>query len=111
MSVSEGDKTARLPSALCWIALSLFAASLVLPAMRVQAKGEWIAGDLGFHYAFLSLAEFPCWVPHALVIAAPLIARFAGKPTQKASGSMNDRGHRAARAASSISLRLKQKGC
>jgi hypothetical protein len=50
-------------------------------------------------------------VPHALVIAAPLIARFAGKPTQKASGSMNDRGHRAARAASSISLRLKQKGC
>ena len=81
---SKPDRTARLPSALCWVALSLFAASLVLPALRVQSKREWIAGDLGFNCAFLSLAEFPCWVPHALVIAAPFIAMFAGKPAQKA---------------------------
>jgi hypothetical protein len=85
---SEREKTARLPSALCWVALSLFAASLVLPALRVQDQGEWIAGDPGFHCAFLSLAEFPCWVPHALVIAAPLIAMFAGKPAQKMSGAV-----------------------
>ncbi len=83
---SKADKIARLPSALCWVALSLFAASLALPALRVQGKGEWIAGDLGFNCAFLSLAETPCWVPHALVIAAPLIAMFAGKPAQKAFG-------------------------
>ena len=82
----EADKTARLPLALCWVAVLLFAASLVLPALRVQGKGEWIAGDLGFPCAFLSLAEFPCWVPHALVIAAPFIAMFAGKPAQKVSG-------------------------
>jgi hypothetical protein len=83
---SEAGKTARLSSSLCWVALSLFAASLVLPALRVQGKGEWIAGDLGFNCAFLSLAEFPCWVPHALVIAAPLVATFAGKLAQKVTG-------------------------
>jgi hypothetical protein len=80
---SKADKTAWLPAALCGAALLLFAVSLVLPALRVQGKGGWIAGDPGFHCAFLSLAEFPCWVPHALVIAAPFIAMFAGKPAQK----------------------------
>jgi hypothetical protein len=83
---SKADKIARLPSALCWVALSLFAASLALPALRVQGKGEWIAGDLGCNCAFLSLAEFPCWVPHALVIGAPFIAMFASKQAQKVSG-------------------------
>jgi hypothetical protein len=85
-SYCEADTTARLPLVLCWVAVLLLAASLVLPALRVQGKGQWIAGDLGFHCAFLSLAEFPCWVPHALVIAAPFIAMFAGKPAQKVSG-------------------------
>ncbi len=85
-SESEADKTARRPFALCRFAVLLLAASLVLPALRVQGKGEWIAGDIGLYCAFLSLAEFPCWVPHALVIAAPFIARFAGKPAQKVSG-------------------------
>jgi hypothetical protein len=82
----EADKTARLPVALCWVAVLLFAASLALPALRVQGKSEWIAGDLGFHCAFLSLAEAPCWVPHALVLAAPFIVMFAGKRAQKVSG-------------------------
>lgn len=84
---SAADKTARLPGALCWVALALFAASLALPALRVQGKDEWIAGDLGFNCVFLSLAEFPCWVPHALVIAAPFIAMLAGKPAQKVFGA------------------------
>jgi hypothetical protein len=89
---NDKTKSTRLPAALCWAALALFAASLVLPALRVQGKGngqgrgEWIAGDLGFHCAFLSLAEFPCWVPHALVIAAPFIAVVASKPAQRACG-------------------------
>ncbi len=83
---SETDRTTRLGSALCWVALALFAVSLALPALRVQGKGEWIAGDPGFHCAVMSLAEFPCWVPHALVIASPFIAVFAGKPVQKAAG-------------------------
>jgi hypothetical protein len=82
----KANKIAGLPAALCWVALALSAASLALPALRVQGKGEWIAGDLGFHCAFLSLAEFPCWVPHALVIAAPLVAMFAGKRAQKVTG-------------------------
>jgi hypothetical protein len=83
---SQAETTPRLPAALCWVALSLFAASLVVPALRVQGQGEWIAGDPGFYCAFRSLAEFPCWVPHALVIAAPVIATLAGKPVQKAYG-------------------------
>ena len=83
---SKADKTGRLPSTLCGVALLLFAVSLVLPALRVQGKGEWIAGDFGFNCAFQTLAESPCWVPNALVIAAPLIAVFAGKPAQRAAG-------------------------
>ena len=83
---SKAGKFAWLPSALCWVALSLFAVSLGLPALRVQGKGEWIAGDLGYNCAFMSLAEFPCWMPHALVIAAPFIAMIGGKPAQKVSG-------------------------
>ena len=64
----------------------LFAISLLLPAIRVQGKGEWVAGDLGFVCLFLSLAEFPCWVPHALLIAASFICTSAGKTAKKATG-------------------------
>ena len=87
-SKREADKTARLAIKLCWVAVLLAAVSLMLPALRVQGggRGEWIAGDPGFQCAFLSLAESPSWVPHALLIAAPFIATFAGKPAQKASG-------------------------
>jgi hypothetical protein len=76
----------RLSSGLCWGGLLLFVISLLLPAIRVQGQGEWVAGDLGCVCLFLSLAVFPCWVPHALMIAAPFIGMFAGKTATKATG-------------------------
>jgi hypothetical protein len=79
-------KIERLALGLCWGGLLLFGISLLLPAIRVQGKGEWVAGDLGHVCLFLSLAEFPCWVPHAFMIAAVFIATFAGKTAKKASG-------------------------
>ena len=76
----------RLALGLCWGGLLLFVISLLLPAIRVQGKGEWVAGDLGHVCLFLSLAEFPCWVPHAFMIAGLFIGTFAGKTVKKASG-------------------------
>ncbi len=80
------SKIERLAFGLCWGGLLLFAISLLLPAVRVQGKGEWVAGDLGYVCLFLSLAEFPCWVPHALMIAALFVGTFAGKTGKKATG-------------------------
>src|ERR1700722_15002248 len=77
------SKIDRLAYGLCWGGLLLFAISLLLPAVRVQGKGEWVAGDLGYVCLFLSLAEFPCWVPHTLMIAALFIGKFAGKTVKK----------------------------
>jgi len=71
---------------LCWGGLLLFVISLLLPAIRVQGKSEWIAGDRGYVCLFLSLAEFPCWVPHALLITGLFVGTFAGKTAKKASG-------------------------
>lgn len=80
------SKIERLALGLCWGGLLLFVISLLLPAIRVQGKGEWVAGDLGYVCLFLSLAEFPCWVPHALMIAALFVGTFAGKTARKVSG-------------------------
>jgi hypothetical protein len=82
---STADQRAWLPSVVCWVAIALFAASLQLPALRMQGRGQWV-GDLGLQCAFLSLAEFPCWVPNALLIAAPFVAMFAGKAARKVLG-------------------------
>jgi hypothetical protein len=81
-----GSKVERLALALCWGGLLLFVISLFLPAIRVRGKGEWVAGDPGSVCLFLSLAEYPSWVPHAFVIAAPLVATFGGKTAKRASG-------------------------
>ncbi len=80
------SKIERIALGLCWSGLLLFVISLLLPAVRVQGKGEWVAGDLGYVCLFFSLAEFPYWVPHALVIAALFIGTFAGKTAKKATG-------------------------
>ncbi len=84
--MTEAEKTGWAPRALCWIALAMLAGSLGLPALYVQGRGEWIAGDPGYQCAFMSLAEFPRWVPHALLIAAPFLATFAGKTAQRVFG-------------------------
>jgi hypothetical protein len=76
----------RLPLVLCWGGLVLFAVSLVLPALRLQPKGEWVAGESGYICLVLSFDAFPRWVPHALLIAAPFICTFAGATAKKATG-------------------------
>jgi hypothetical protein len=81
-----GSKIDRLPLWLCWGGLVLFVVSLLLPAIRVQGRGEWVAGDLGCVCLILSFYAFPCWVPHVLTIAAPFICTFAGKTAKKAVG-------------------------
>jgi hypothetical protein len=86
LRVATASKTQRFALGLCWSGLALFMVSLILPAIRVQGKGEWIAGDLGYVCLFLSLAEFPCWVPHALMIAALVIGTLPGKKTKKLCG-------------------------
>ncbi len=82
----NGSKIDRLPLWLCWGGLVLFVVSLLLPAIRVQGRGEWVAGDLGCVCLILSFYAFPCWVPHVLTIAAPFICTFAGKTAKKAVG-------------------------
>jgi hypothetical protein len=76
----------RTALAFCWIGFMLFAVSLALPALRAQGKGEWIAGDLGCMCLLLSFSEFPVWVPHALLVAAPFVCAFAGPMVKKAAG-------------------------
>jgi hypothetical protein len=76
----------RIALGLCWGGLVLFALSLIFPALRLQGKGEWVAGDLGFSCLILSFDRFPCWVPHALTMAAPFVCGFAGATVKKAVG-------------------------
>ena len=82
----NGSKIDRLPLWLCWGGLVLFVVSLLLPAIRLQGRGEWVAGDLGCVCLILSFYALPCWVPHVLTIAAPFICTFAGKTAKKAVG-------------------------
>ena len=82
----NGSKIDRLPLWLCWGGLALFVVSLLLPAIRLQGRGEWVAGDLGCVCLILSFYALPCWVPHVLTIAAPFICTFAGKTAKKAVG-------------------------
>ncbi len=86
ITTPTASKITRLPAFVCWGGLLLSLLSLALPAIRMEGNGAWLAGDLGYVCLFLSLAVFPCWVPHALIIAAPFINRFAGKTAAKATG-------------------------
>jgi hypothetical protein len=83
---APASSTDRIALAFCWVGLVLFALSLMFPALRLTGKGEWVAGELGYACVILSFDTFPCWIPHALTIAAPFVCGFAGATAKKAVG-------------------------